>query len=139
MNLKYMNRTDLIAIACFIIITMYFYQRLRSVFGRAYIPAILTGLCASIACVILNYLGDLARLWVWNVGFPKVSPVIGSTPIFVPIAFLITFLFSPYIQGGQRITRRIAISNNPIASGLRCSIILVVTIFMLFRAFTLGS
>jgi hypothetical protein len=68
-----------------IAIVIYFYQRLRSVFSRFYIPSALTGASAFLSAIILNHLGDSARLWVWNIGVPS-SAAIGPTPLFVPIA-----------------------------------------------------
>ena len=123
----------LIWIYC-ITVAIYLYQRLRSVFGRFYIPAALTGAGAFISSIVLNQLGDQARLWVWNIGVPS-SPAIGSTPLFVPVALFVTFFLSPYIIGGQRITERIRIQENTIAAGLRCAIILAMTIFLSSRIF----
>ena len=120
---------------CCITIAIYFYQRLRSVFSRFYMPSILTGAGAFISGTILNELGGHARLWVWNIGVPS-SFAIGSTPVFVPVALFATFFLSPYIIGGQRITRRIGLQQNSIAAGLRCAIILAMMIFLSFRIFT---
>ncbi len=125
---------------CCISIVIYFYQRLRSVFGRFYIPALLAGVSAALASIILSNLGD--GLWVWNFVNPA-SPVwaslslgIGSTPLFVPAALFVTFLLSPYIIGGQRISRRFRISENLLVAGLRCGVILPAMIYISFRIFT---
>ena len=118
-----------------IAIAIYLYQRLRSLFSRFYIPSVLTGASAFLSGIVLNYLGDRAGLWVWNFGVPP-SPGIGSVPLFVPVALFFTFFLSPYIIGGQRISARIRLSDNPIASGLRCAIILAMTVLLSFRMFT---
>jgi preprotein translocase subunit Sec61beta len=115
-----------------IAIIMYLYQRFHSFFSRFYIPVLLTGVNAFISSIILNELGDRARLWVWNIGTPS-SPAVGSTPLFLPVALFVTFLFSPYIIGGQRITEHIAIQKNSVAAGLRCAIILSIMIFFSSR------
>jgi len=124
-----------LVLICCITIAMYFYQRLRSALGKFYISPVLTGASAFLSGIALNYLGDQARIWIWNVGVPS-SPTIGSTPLFVPVALFVTFFLSPYIIGGQRISARIRLSDNPIAAGLRCSIILAMTLYLSFRIFT---
>lgn len=117
---------------CCITVVIYLYQRLRSIFGNFYIPALLTGVSAFLATIVLGNLGD--RTWVWNFGITS-SPGIGSTPLFVPVALFVTFLLSPYIIGGQRIFRHIGISDNPIAAGLRCAVILSAMVYLSFRIF----
>ena len=117
---------------CCITIAMYLYQRLRSVFSKFYIPALLTGASAFLAAIVLSNLGD--RIWVWSFATTS-APGIGSTPLFVPVAVSVTFLLSPYIIGGQRISRRIGISDNPIAAGLRCAVIMSAMIYFAFRVF----
>ena len=130
---------------CCIAIAMYFYQRLRSIFGQAYIPAVLTGVSAFLAGVVLNHLG--AELWRWSsvwLDYRKSGPAplvismlcIGSVPLFVPIALFVTFLLSPYIIGGQRFSRRIGISDNVIAAGLRCAVLLPMMIYLSFVIFS---
>lgn len=111
-----------------IAIAIYIYMRLRSVFSRFYIPSLLTGASAFLSSVVLHYLGERARLWVWNAKSVPLSLSILSTPLFVPIAFFLTFFLSPYIVGGQRITRRIGLSDNPIVAGFRCAVILAMTV-----------
>ena len=118
-----------------ITIGIYCYLRLRSVFGRFYVPSAVTALCAFLSGAVFCHLGDRARLWVWNIGVPS-SPAIGSTPLFVPVALFITFFLSPYIVGGQRILGRVRLGENPIAGGLRCAIMLALTTFLSFRILT---
>ena len=120
---------------CYVAILVYLYQRLRSVFRRFYIPSVLTGASAFLSGIILNYFADHARLWVWNIGVPS-SLTIGSTPLFVPVALFLTFFLSPYIIGGQRISARIKLPDNPIVGGLRCAIILSMMLYLSFRVFT---
>lgn len=116
-----------------ITIGIYLYQRLRSIFGKFYIPTLLTSASAFLATIILNNLGD--RLWVWNFGLVDTRGF-GSTPLFVPAAITFTFLLSPYIMGGQRITRRLRISDNPITAGLRCAVILSAAIYISYIIFS---
>ncbi|MFC1712920.1 hypothetical protein ACFL6S_04580 [Candidatus Poribacteria bacterium] len=123
-----------------IAIVIYFYQRLRSVFGSFYIPALLAGISAALGSIVLSNLAD--GLWVWNFVNPA-SPVwssfslgIGSTPLFVPLALFLTFLASPYIIGGQRLSRRLRISENPVVAGLRCGVILPAMVYISFRILT---
>jgi len=122
-----------------ITIAIYLYLRLRSVFSRFYIPAVLTGASAFLSGVVLDHLAGRARLWVWlwNIELmPSPSPSFGSVPLFVPVALFVTFFLSPYIVGGQRVSARIRLSDNPIAAGLRCAIILAMTMYLSFRIFT---
>jgi len=118
---------------CCLTVVVYLYQRLRSVFGKFYIPALLTGVSAFLAAIVLGNLGH--RMWVWNFG-ATASPGIGSIPLFVPVGVSVTFLLSPYILGGQRISRRLKLSDNPIAAGLRCAVILSMLIYLSFMIFT---
>ena len=118
---------------CCLTIVIYLYQRLRSVFGKFYIPALLTAISAFCASVVLSNLGH--RIWIWNFG-ATASPGIGTTPLFVPVGVSVTFLLSPYILGGQRIARRFRLSDNPIAAGIRCAVIMSMLIYLSFRIFT---
>jgi len=113
---------------CCITIAIYLYLRLRSVFSRFYIPSALTGAIAFLSSVILHYLGEHARLWVWNARSVPLSPSILSTPLFVPVALFLTFFLSSYIVGGQRITKRIGLTSNPLVAGFRCAVILAMTV-----------
>ena len=125
---------------CCIAIVIYLYQRLRSVFGSFYVPALLAGGSAALGAIILGNLGD--GMWIWNFVNPvyptwsSFSLGIGLTPLFVPVALFFTFLMSPYIIGGQRISRRFRISANPVVAGLRCGVMLPAMIYISFRIFT---
>lgn len=66
---------------------------------------------------------------------PAPLPSIGPTPISVLVALFLTFFLSPYILGGQRITTRVKLSDNPIAGGLRCAILLGMIMFFSFHLF----
>lgn len=118
---------------CCLTVVIYLYQRLRSVFSKFYIPALLTAVSAFCASVVLSNLGH--RIWIWNFG-ATASPGIGTTPLFVPVGVSVTFLLSPYILGGQRISRRFRLSDNPIAAGIRCAVIMSMLIYLSFRIFT---
>ena len=118
---------------CLITIAFYFYLRLRSFFSGVYIPMILTSISTFIGSLLLNELGNLARLWEWNrhprlVGSELVGslPFIFSTPLFIPLAIALTFLLSPYLV------------TNTIAGGIRCAVALCImqfVCFMIFRYF----
>jgi hypothetical protein len=131
----------------FITTIMYLYQRLRSSFSKFYIPSLLTGTTAFLLGFILIYLGDLARQWVWSVGeYVKPMPSIGPVPLYVPLAFFVTFLLSPYIIGvpdssmvkdqDDPVTRYFKISDNPLVGGIRCTIILSISLYGLLQLFT---
>ncbi|HGJ65942.1 TPA: hypothetical protein ENS27_11215 [bacterium] len=130
----------------FISAMMYIYQRLRSSFSRFYIPSLLTGITAFLLGLILIYLGDRSRQWVWSVGAdPKPMPSIGPVPLYVPLAFFITFLLSPYIIGVSNdlmtkdqtdsVTKFFKISNNPLVAGIRCAIVLSASMYGLLMIF----
>lgn len=129
----------------FITVMIYLYQRLRSVFGRFYVPSLLTGVSAFLSGVILNYLGYHARLWIWNIGVPPLLSV-GPVPLFVPTSFFLTFSLSPYIVGMQKgsmevrrdnfLSRFSRSSANPISGGIRCTVLLSATLYLLFRLFS---
>lgn len=125
---------------CGIIIAVYLYMRLRSIFSRFYIPSALTGAAVFLLSIAFHYLAEHARLWIWNARSVPLSPAILSTPLFVPVALFLSFFLSPYIVGGQRITRRIGLTDNPIVAGFRCAVILAmmvhISMFIVFRSFS---
>jgi len=132
--------------AFFVTTIMYLYQRLRSSFSKFYIPSLLTGLVSFIFGVALLYLGDLSRQWVWSVG-DQLKPMqsIGPVPLYVPIAFFVTFFLSPYIIGVKNPSilkddenaaiRYFKISDNPLVGGIRCTIILSASLYGLLQLF----
>ncbi len=128
----------------FCVIMLYFHQRLRSYFSKVYIPSIITGLTALILSFIINYIGNHSRQWIWNaIGFPTTT--FGQVPIFVPLAFFVTFSLSPYIIGLKGIpardgqvtfwSRYFRASDNPIVGGVRCTIVLSASLFFLMQIF----
>jgi len=108
---------------CFITIALYFYQRLRSFFSGVYIPMLLTSASVFLGSVVLSALGNSARLWNWNADVVNSLPFIFSTPLFIPIAIALTFLFSPYLV------------THFIVGGIRCAIVLGVMQFICFMMF----
>jgi len=108
---------------CLITIVLYFYQRLRSIFRRVYIPILLTGIVVFCGSIILGILGNYAGLWLWDTTGFAPPPFIGSLPLFVPIALFLSFLFSPYFV------------LNIIAGGIRCGVVLGVMQFLCFLIF----
>lgn len=89
---------------------VYFYQRMNSFFQKIYIPSLLTGILVFFMSVTLGQLGDLARLWNWNISRIH-SPFIGRLPLYVPIGLFLSFLFSEFFVG-----------KNSIIGGIRCGI-----------------
>jgi len=123
----------------------YLYQRLRSRFAEFYMPSTLTGVSAFLLGLVMNYLAYHARLWVWDVGVPPLS--IGPVPLFVPAALFLTSFLSPYIIGGQRASmmkdgrdsfwaRFLKVPDNPIVGGIRYTVILTATLYLLLLLFT---
>lgn len=108
---------------CLITIALYFYQRLRGIFDKVYLPMLLTGVVVSGGSIILTVLGNYASLWLWNATGFAPSPFIGSLPLFVPIGLFLTFLFSPYFVV------------NILAGGIRCGVTLGLMQFLCFVAF----
>jgi len=135
--------------AFFITTMMYLYYRLRSVFGRFYLPSLITGTTAFLFSLILLYLGSNNQ-WNWNVLNNllgnKSLPSIGPIPLYVPLAFFVTFFASPYIVGipntsiikddENSIMKHFKVSDNPLSGGIRCTIVLSVCLYGLYQLFT---
>jgi hypothetical protein len=133
----------------FITTMMYLYHRLRSVFSKFYFPSLITGTTAFLFNLILLYLGS-DNQWNWNVlnhlHGSKSLPSIGPIPLYVPLAFFVTFLSSPYIVGipnvsiakddDNSIMKHFKVSDNPLSGGLRCTIMLSVCLYGLYQLFT---
>lgn len=129
----------------FLITTMiYLYHRLRSNFSMFIIPSIITGSTAFIFGLVLFILGDISRQWVWNIGNPPMLSI-GPIPLYVPLALFVTFFLSPYIVGipgapvsdeGGFFMRYFRVSNNPLSGGIRCTIILSLSIYGLLQLFS---
>jgi hypothetical protein len=107
-----------------ITVTIYFYQRLNSIWRRPYISSVITGVVVFIGSTVLDQLGS-ARLWNWNASRFQNFPYIGTVPVFVPIAILLTFLLSPYYLRRQ----------HPLVAGLRCGLFLGGMQFLCFMLF----
>ena len=95
---------------------IYFYHRLNAVLGHLFLSAGAAGIVAFVGAIILDQFATAQFLWHWNptplagkytVDFPQ----IGSTPVFVPISLLLTFVLSPYYYYKRQHT---------IVAGIRC-------------------
>lgn len=110
---------------------IYFYHRLNSISGHPLISAGIVGIVAFFGAVALDQFGSAKFLWHWNptplagkytVDFPR----IGSTPIFVPVSLLLTFMLSPYYFYKRQHT---------IVAGIRCGVFMGTILFCGFVAF----
>ena len=108
-----------------IILMIYLYHRLRSISGNVFIAAGVTSIVAFIGVTVCDQLGS-KLLWNWNALIVEKLPYIGSTPAFVPTAFALTFLLSPYYFYKRQYA---------IVSGLRCGIFMGVMPLLCFWAF----
>jgi len=107
-----------------ITLAIYLYRRMREFIGNFYLPALVIGILAFAVTLGLNELGNIGRLWNWNMlRVPR--PILNSTPLYVLIAnFLVPFA-APYILGG-----------NPIIEIFRCGVtisVLQLLCFVIFR------
>lgn len=119
--------TWIISIAAII----YFYRRLNSVSGHPLMSAVVAGIAAFVGVILLDQFASAKILWLWNstplagkytVDFPQ----IGSTPVFVPISLLLTFVLSPYYFYKRQHT---------IVAGIRCGVFMGTMLFCGFVAF----
>ena len=110
---------------------IYLYHRSNSISVNIFISAGVTGTFAFVSSTILDQFGTANFLWLWNctpldgkytVDFPR----IGSTPVFVPIALLLTFLLSPYYFYKRQ---------HAIVAGIRCGLFMGTILFCCFAAF----
>ena len=112
------NTTTPIAIilnwVVFATLTAYCYQRLAAIcqtrfvsdpensrsglIGTAMLAAGVTGIGAAVGSIVIYALGGV-HLWLWNALRIDHIPQIASVPIFVPLAFLFTFLLCPSFFG----------------------------------------
>lgn len=104
-----------------IAVVVYFYQRMNSFFSSIYIPSLLTGILAFFMSVTLGQLGDMARLWSWNIN-QVTSPFIGRLPLYVPVGLFLSFIFSEFFvsrkYAGISGILRVAIG------GIQCGIVI---------------
>ena len=135
----------------FATLAAYCYQRLATVFqtrlayepenprlgsiGTATLAAGLTGMGAAIGSIIIYALGA-SHLWIWNTLQVDHIPQIASVPIFVPIAFLITFLLCPYVFG---VTDSFLREQHTAVAGIRCGIFIGALQFLGFLMFYAGK
>ena len=131
----------------FATLAAYCYQRLATVFqtrladatekprlgfiGTATLAAALTGIGAAIGSIIIYALGA-SHLWIWNTLQVDHIPQIASVPVFVPIAFLITFLLCPYFFG---VTGSFLREQHTGVAGIRCGIFIGALQFLGFLMF----
>ena len=131
----------------FATLAAYCYQRLATVFqtrftdasenprlgfmGTATLAAGLTGIGAAIGSVVIYTLGA-SHLWDWNALQVDHIPQLASVPVFVPIAFLITFLLSPYFFG---VTGSLLRKQHAGVAGIRCGIFIGALQFLGFLMF----
>ena len=145
------NATTPIAIilnwVVFVILAAYFYQRLVAIFqtrfasdpenptgsliGTSMLAAGVTGLGAAAGSIVIYALGGL-HLWEWNAIPVDRIPQIASVPVFVPIAFLITFLLCPYFFGVANSFLR---EQHAGVAGIRCGIFMGALQFLSFLLF----
>lgn len=125
----------------------YCYQRLTAVFQTHFADASenprfgfmrsamsaagLTGMGAAIGSVLIYALG-VSHLWVWNAAQVDHIPQIASVPIFVPLAFLLTFLLCPYVFG---VTGSFLREQHTGVAGIRCGIFIGALQFLGFLMF----
>ena len=131
----------------FATLAAYCYQRLAAVFqtrfadasrnprlgfmGSATVAAGFTGIGAAIGSVVIYALGA-SHLWVWNSTQVDWMPQIASVPIFVPLAFLLTFLLCPYLFG---VTGSFLREQHTGVAGIRCGIFMGALQFLGFLLF----
>lgn len=131
----------------FATLAAYCYQRLATVFqtrftdasgnprlgfiGTATLAAGLTGIGAAVGSVVIYALGA-SHLWVWNAAQVDHIPQIATVPVFVPLAFLITFLLCPYFFGVIDTFLR---EQHAGIAGIRCGIFIGALQFLGFLMF----
>ena len=126
----------------------YCYQRLATVFqtrfasgsdenprlgfmGAATLAAGITSMGAAIGSVVVYALGA-SHLWIWNAVQVDQIPQIASVPVFMPLAFLLTFLLCPYFFG---IANSFLREQHTGVAGIRCGIFMGAFQFLCFLLF----
>ena len=145
------NTTTPIAIilnwVVFVLLAAYFYQRLVAILqarfapdaedpkvgliGTSMLAAGVTGIGAAVGSVVIQALGA-SHLWLWNATAVDRIPQIGPVPVFVPVAFLITFLLCPYFFGVANSFLR---EQHAGVAGIRCGIFMGAFQFLSFLLF----
>ena len=110
---------------------IYSYFRLNSIWARSFISAGIAGIVAFIGVLVLDQFASAQFLWHWNhtplAGKYTVDfPMIGSTPVFVPVSLLLTFVLSPYYFYKRQHT---------IVAGIRCGVFMGTMLFCGFVLF----
>ena len=146
------NTTTPIAIilnwVVFVTLAAYFYLRLVAILqtrlsdpenprggliATSMVAAGITGIGAAVGSVVIYVLGA-SHLWLWNAAQVDRIPQIASVPVFVPIAFLITFLLCPYFFGVANSFLR---EQHAGVAGIRCGIFMGALQFLSFLLFYL--
>ena len=145
------NTTTPIAIilnwVVFAILAAYCYQRLAAIcqtrfasdaensrsglIGTAVLAAGVTGIGAAVGSIVIYALGGV-HLWEWNAIPIDRIPQIVSVPIFVPLAFLLTFLLCPSFFGVANSFLR---EQHAGVAGIRCGIFMGALQFLVFLVF----
>ena len=99
--------------------------------GAAMLAAGVTGIGAAAGSIVIYALGAI-HLWEWNALQVDRMPQIASVPIFIPIAFLLTFLLCPSFFGVANSFLR---EQHPGVAGIRCGIIIGALQFLGFLLF----
>ncbi len=131
----------------FATLAAYCYQRLVAVFrarfatesdtpkigpiGTAMLATVITGIGAAVGSIVIYALGGV-HLWLWNALRIDHIPQIASVPIFVPIAFLFTFLLCPSFFGVAGSFLR---EQHAGVAGIRCGIFMGAFQFLGFLLF----
>ena len=131
----------------FATLAAYCYQRLVAVFrarfatesstpkigpiGTAMLATLITGIGAAVGSIVIYALGGV-HLWLWNALRVDHIPQIASVPIFVPLAFLFTFLLCPSFFGVAGSFLR---EQHAGVAGIRCGIFIGAFQFLSFLLF----
>ena len=131
----------------FAALTAYYYQRLVAIFrarfatesdtpkigpiGTAMLATVITGIGAAVGSIVIYALGGV-HLWLWNAMRIDHIPQIVSVPIFVPLAFLFTFLLCPSFFGVAGSFLR---EQHAGVAGIRCGIFMGAFQFLCFLLF----
>ena len=99
--------------------------------GTAMLAASVTGIGTAIGSIVIYALGA-THLWLWNAMKIDRIPQIASVPIFVPLAFLLTFLLCPYFFGVANSFFR---EQHAGVAGIRCGIFMGALQFLSFLLF----
>ena len=131
----------------FATLAAYCYQRLVAIFrarfatesdtpkigpiGTAMLATVITGIGAAVGSIVIYALGGV-HLWLWNALRIDHIPQIASVPIFVPLAFLFTFLLCPSFFGVAGSFLR---EQHAGVAGIRCGIFMGAFQFLSFLLF----